>query len=74
MQKVDDAHETDEKSRFWSMVVGSDHVEPFQVTTPPWLSTAAQKVLSGQLTERSRPPIKSARTGDDQLEPLNLTV
>jgi hypothetical protein len=74
MQKVDDVHDTDEKSLFWSIVAGADQVAPFQVTTPPSLSTAAQKVLLGQLTERRRPPINSASTGDDQLDPSNLTA
>jgi hypothetical protein len=70
MQKVGEVHDTDANSLFWSIVLGADQVAPFQVTTPPWLSTAAQKLSSGQLTERRCPPISSATRGDDQLNPL----
>jgi hypothetical protein len=70
MQKVDEVHDTDAKSLVRSIVVGADQVAPFHVTTPPSLSTAAQNPSFGQLTESSRPPIKSATIGEDQLDPL----
>ena len=51
---------------------GADHVEPFQVSALPLLSTASQKVVLGHDTDAKPSPFGSILAGVDHVEPFQV--